>query len=225
MSLDPSTITQYSLPDSQYIKEETTKTQIYLHHTAGNANGVGVYEGWKATQDRIATCIVISGKPRAGQGWRDGQIVQGFSSRFWAYHLGLKSDTFRRFGLPFKSLDKISVGIEICNWGQLTKTARGWETYVGSLVSDDEVCTLPTAFKGFRHFHSYTDAQIESTRQLLVYWKDRLGIPISYKGDEIFALDKRALAGEPGVYTHNSVRRDKVDVYPHPKLVEMLKSL
>jgi len=35
----------------------------------------------------------------------------------------------------------------------------------------------------------------------------------------------RALRGEAGVYTHNSVRYDKVDIYPHPKMIEMLKSL
>ena len=30
---------------------------------------------------------------------------------------------------------------------------------------------------------------------------------------------------ENGVYTHNSVRKDKADVYPHPKLIEALKAL
>jgi hypothetical protein len=45
------------------------------------------------------------------------------------------------------------------------------------------------------------------------------------QSNEIFGLDRRALAGEPGVYTHNSVRRDKVDIYPHPKMIQMLKSL
>ena len=128
-------------------------------------------------------------------------------------------------GVPFRRLDKTSIGIEICNWGQLTKTARGWETYVGTLVPESEVCTLDKSFKGYKHFHSYTDAQIESVRQLLVYWKSVWGIPISYKGDEIFGLDRRALSGESGVYTHNSVRKDKVDIYPHPKMIHMLKSL
>lgn len=225
MSLDVTKIIQYDLPENQYFKEEHPKSQIYLHHTAGNANAVGVYDGWKMTNDRIATCIVIAGKPRATDRWKDGDIVQGYPSKYWAYHLGLKRETFSRFGVKYQSLDKISIAIEICNWGQLTKTARGWETYVGSLVAQEDVCVLPTAFKGSRYYHNYTDAQIEAVRDLLVYWKDKWGIPISYKGDEIFNLDKRALAGEPGVYTHNSVRKDKVDVYPHPKMVEMLKSL
>jgi len=33
------------------------------------------------------------------------------------------------------------------------------------------------------------------------------------------------LKGENGVLTHNSVRPDKTDVYPNPKLVAMLKGL
>jgi hypothetical protein len=33
------------------------------------------------------------------------------------------------------------------------------------------------------------------------------------------------LMGDPGVYTHNSVRPDKTDVSPQPKLIDMLKKL
>jgi len=55
-------------------------------------------------------------------------------------------------------------------------------------------------------------------------WKDRYQIPLTYHQD-IWDVTPRALKGEAGVFTHNSVRFDKVDVYPHPKLVTMLKSL
>jgi hypothetical protein len=36
MALDLSKIKQYPLSENQYIKTETKKTQIVLHHTAGN---------------------------------------------------------------------------------------------------------------------------------------------------------------------------------------------
>lgn len=224
-ALDVTKIVQYSLPDSQYFKEDTEKIQIFLHHTAGNPNAIFTYDGWKNTPDKIATCVAISGKPNAPEWPADGTIVQGYQSKYWAYHLGLKASTFKANKIKYRLLDKNSIGVEICNWGQLTKTVRGYETYVGSIVKPEEVCTLDKPFKGSKYYHSYTDAQIESVRQLLVYWNEKLGIPIKYKGDEIFAIDKRALNSEPGVYTHNSVRTDKVDVYPHPKLVAMLKSL
>ena len=212
---------QISFPSSQYISEEHPKVQIYLHHTAGNASGEQVFAGWANNPERIATCVSISGK---GTNCIDGQIVQGFSSKLWAYHLGLKESTFQKFGLPYKSLDKISIGIEICNWGQLTAKDGKFVNYVGKAVPENEICVLEKPYKGYKYYHNYTDAQIESVKELLLLWKDRYGIDLTYNED-IWDVTPRALKGNNGVFTHNSVRYDKVDVYPHPKLIAMLKSL
>jgi hypothetical protein len=70
----------------------------------------------------------------------------------------------------------------------------------------------------------YTDAQIESTRQLLVYLCDQYKIPKDYQSI-IFDIDKRALRGEAGIFTHNSVRKDKSDIYPCPRMIAMLENL
>ena len=212
-------IKQVSFPSSQYIQEEHSKLQIYLHHTAGNPSGEQVFTHWASNPERIATCVSISGK-----GPTDGQIVQGFSSKYWAFHLGLKESTFQKHGVPYKSLDKISIGIEICNWGQLKKVGSKYFNYVNRTVPEDEVIQLDAPYKGFEYFHNYTDAQIESVKELLLLWKDKYGIPLTYHED-IWDVTVRALKGESGVFTHNSVRTDKVDVYPHPKLIAMLKSL
>lgn len=110
-------IKQVTFPTSQYFQEEHPKKQIYIHHTAGNSNGEQVFAGWAANSEKIATCVSISGKGKTSV---DGQIIQGFSSKFWAYHLGLKQEVFTKHGVKYQSLDKISIGIEICNWGQLT---------------------------------------------------------------------------------------------------------
>ena len=214
-------IKQVSFPANQYIAEEHPKKQIYLHHTAGNADGVKVFQDWESNAERIATCVTISGP---GPTSVDGQIIQGFSSKHWGFHLGLKESTFQKAGLPYQSLDKISIGIEICNWGQLTEKDGKFYTYVNRELPRSQVCTLEKPFKGFRHFHNYTDAQIESVKQLLLLWKDRYKIPLDYYED-IWDITPRALKAASGVFTHNSVRRDKVDVYPHPKLIQMLKSL
>lgn len=212
-------IRQITFADTQYIAEVQPKTQIYLHHTAGNASGEQVFRAWERNTERIATCVTISGK-----GFNDGEIVQGFSSKFWAYHLGLKDTVFKKQGLPYKALDKNSIGIEICNWGQLTEKNGKFYNYVNKEVPANEVCKLDKPFKGFQYFHDYTDAQIASVKDLLLLWKDKYKIPLTYNPD-IWHITSRALKGEPGVYTHNSVRIDKVDVYPHPKLIAMLKSL
>jgi len=214
-------IKQVAFPISQYFQEEHPKKQIYLHHTAGNASGEAVFLGWSSNSERIATCVSISG---IGKNCVDGQIVQGFSSKYWAYHLGLKQDVFTKAGVKYQSIDKISIGIEICNWGQLTLKDGKFYNYVNREVPASEVCTLEKPYKGFKYYHNYTDAQIASVKELLLLWKETYKIPLSYNED-IWDISKRALSGEPGVYTHNSVRKDKVDIYPHPKMIEMLKSL
>jgi len=226
MELNLSKIKQVPLSESQYVKEETKKTQIVLHHTAGNSSGVGTIKMWNADdRGRIATCIVISGKGLSSD-TTDGEICQAFSSKYWAYHLGIKPDVFRSVGVPYQRLDKLAIGIEICNWGPLTLKNDGkFYNYVDRVVPVDQVCTLEKPYKGYTYYHAYTDAQIESVRQLLVYWSKIYSIPLNYNLADMWNVSVNALKGVPGVYTHNSYRKDKSDISPQPKMIAMLKSL
>jgi N-acetyl-anhydromuramyl-L-alanine amidase AmpD len=225
MSLDVTKIKQVPLRESQYIKEETKKTQIVLHHTAGNSSGVGTIKMWDADdRGRIATCVCISGKGLSRDTY-DGEICQAFSSKFWAYHLGVKGDVFRSQGLPAKSLDKLSIGIEICSWGPLEKKGDKFYNYVDREVPADQVTELETPYKGHKYYHRYTDAQIESVKNLLLYWRDTYGIDLTYQEQDMWSVSKRALRGENGVFTHNSYRKDKTDIHPCPRMIAMLKTL
>lgn len=223
--LDLSKIKQVPMSESQYIKKETKKLQIVLHHTAGNSSGPGTIKMWNNDdRGRVATCVTISGKGLSRDTY-DGEICQAFSSRYWGYHLGIKPDVFRAQGLPYRSLDPNAIGIEICNWGPLEKAGDKYYNYVDRLVPADQVCELTIPYKGHKYYHAYTDAQIESVRQLLVYWNKIHGIPLTYNEDDMWKVSKNALSAVPGVYTHNSYRRDKSDISPQPKMIEMLKSL
>lgn len=215
MELDISKIKQVRLKESQYFAEESAKTQIYLHHTAGNGNAEAVSRYWNGTSDRVATAFVVG---------QDGLIVQCFSSKHWAWHLGISKAEFKGQGAKYQNLDKASVGIEVCNWGYLKEKDGKFYNYVNARVPDSMVTTLDEPFKGFKHWYKYTDAQIESTRQLLVYLCDTYNIPKEYKS-QIFSLDKEAFKGTPGIYTHNSVRKDKSDIYPCPRMIQMLENL
>lgn len=224
MALELSKIKQVPLNESQYIKEVTEKKQIVLHHTAGNSSGVATIQNWNSdSRGRIATCVTVSGKGQSRNTY-DGEICQAFSSKFWAYHLGIKPDVFRSRGIKYQSLDKIAIGIEICNWGPLDKIGNKFYNYVDREVSADQVTELDTPYKGHKYYHAYTNAQIESVRQLLVYWNSLYQIPLRYNED-IWTVSDRALKGEPGVFTHNSYRRDKSDIYPCPRMINMLKTL
>jgi len=224
--LNLSLIKQY--PFNDYYKEETKKTQIYLHHTAGSPSAPATWNWWAIDQQGpIATCVVIAGKPDASNQWKDGEIWQGYSSKYWAWHLGVQQYWFNTFGLPYRHIDKFSIGVEVCNWGPLVPQANGTfkNAYNHILyLNSNEVVRYPNKFKGYEYYQEYTDAQVESLRQLLVYWNKYWGIPIKYRED-IWDISKDAFAGTPGVYTHNSIRKDKSDLHPSPKMIAMLKSL
>jgi len=215
MELDLTKIVQERLDSNQYIQETHPKKQIYLHHTAGGPDAVSVARFFNNKEGKVATAFIIGA---------NGTIVQCFSSKHWAYHLGLKQEIFTEAGVSYQSLDKISVGIEICNYGPLTKRNGYYYNYVGGKVDYTKVTFLDQKYKGHIYWQSYTDAQIESTRQLLVYLCDTYNIPRDYFAT-IFDIDKRALRGESGIFTHNSVRKDKSDIYPCPKMIAMLEAL
>jgi len=225
MSLDVTKIKQVPLSESQYLKEEAVKTQIVLHHTAGNSSGPATIKMWDTDdRGRIATCVTISGKGLSKDTF-DGEICQAFSSKYWAYHLGIKGDVFRANGVPAKNLDKTSIGIEICSWGPLEKRGDKFYNYVDREVPVDQVTELATPYKGHKYYHRYTDAQIDSVRQLLTYWKQLYNIDLTYRDADMWTVSKRALRGENGVYTHNSYRKDKTDIHPCPRMIAMLKTL
>jgi N-acetyl-anhydromuramyl-L-alanine amidase AmpD len=200
---------------TNYKNEVTPKSQIYLHHTAGGPSADNVFKFWQADATPVATCVAIS---------RNGQIVQGFPSSKWAYHLGLTNQMFANNKLPYINLDRISIGVELCAWGPLTKKGDKFYNYVNGEVPQGEVVTLAEPFRGSVHYHKYTTSQIESLRQLLLLWNEKYNIPIKYN-PAMWAVNKDALAGKPGVYSHVSVRADKSDVFPQSELIEMLLSL
>ena len=197
---------------TNYKNEVTPKSQIYLHHTAGGPSADNVFKFWQADATPVATCVAIS---------RNGQIVQGFPSSKWAYHLGLTNQMFANNKLPYINLDRISIGVELCAWGPLTKKGDKFYNYVNGEVPQDEVATLAEPFRGSVHYHKYTTSQIESLRQLLLLWNEKYNIPIKYN-PAMWSVSKDALAGKPGLYSHVSVRSDKSDVFPQSELIEIL---
>ena len=217
-SLDLSKIKQVEFPKEQYYAVVHPKKQIYIHHTVSGAGVSGDINWWKSTSARVATCVVID---------RDGIINQCYSSKYWAHHLGIKGSVFQKHGLVNLNtkLNQQSIGIEIDSWGGLEKKDGGWYSYTGQKIDDDKVVEYPDGFRGYKAFEKYTPEQIESTKQLIEYWKGAYNIPIGYKGDELWDVSEEALKGEVGVWTHVSVRPDKSDCHPQSELVEMLKSL
>jgi hypothetical protein len=96
---------------------------------------------------------------------------------------------------------------------------------VNKEVPASRVITLDKPYKGQLHWEAYTDEQIASVKELLLHWQKRYNIPIAYSEADMWEVSKKALTNTPGVYTHNSVRADKTDTYPCPRLIAMLQTL
>jgi len=229
--LDLKKIIQVDFPNDQYYREQTKKKQIVLHHTVSGQGVNGDIAWWRSTADHIATCMIIG---------HDGAIYQLFSSKYWGHHLGvkqsfLKSQGFSDFETRNKKLNKAAIGIEIDSWGGLVRHNRHWypakwdkklKRHVAytNVAPIQNVQVYEEKFRGFHAYEKYTEKQLEAVYKLLVYWKSRYGIPLTYN-PAMWDVSKDALAGKTGVWTHVSYRADKSDCHPQPELIAMLKSL
>jgi hypothetical protein len=222
--------------DLMYYPQETKKLQLYLHHTAGNPAGDKstvertIRKDWAPKGFPLSTHYIIQGS---------GFTEYVFDEKYWSNHLAAQNST--------KNLDKISLSVEIGAYGFLTPNGKGQYTnWAGGVVPTNQVTKsvdkyLKLApYRGYENWHKYTDAQITALENLIVKWKkDHPGIIWEFDFDEMFPgedpklitktnpkgriLSKKALDGIPGVYAHNSVRNDKVDIFPQANLIAMLK--
>lgn len=222
-------ITSLPLPEECYVNQVYEKKLIVLHHTASGGNPFGVVEYWKSRANKVSTPFLIA-RGGGGKKYIDGQIFQCFGSKKGCWHLGLTAKHLAVGGSKHASstfLNMNSVGIEICNYGGLVFKNGKYITYDGTSIPAAQIQTYETPFRGFKFYQKYTDAQLESTRQLLLYLGETYHIDLKFRGMEMFDVCPRALQGEPGIWTHCSFRppQDKQDCHPQPELIQMLQSL
>lgn len=212
----------------EYYSGPNKPEYLFLHHTAGGPNPIATSDIWNNdTRGKIATEFIIGGQSVNGKETKwDGIIVKCMPDGAYANHLGDNGS---------QSMHINSIGIEVCNFGQLSKIGENYKTYTGTIVHKDQVCDLGFEFRGSRYYHKYSDAQIEALRELILFIKERDGIDIK-KGlvewlntkmpAEAFDFSKDAWAGKvKGMLSHTNTRKDKSDISPQPNLISMLKSL
>ena len=108
-------------------------------------------------------------------------------------------------------------------------------TYVGTPVHQSQIVKLEKPFRGFTHFHRYSDAQVAQMRSFLYHCVEhecvdiRKGLPELIKKIgpfEAFDLVDVALCEkERGTWCHTNVQKGKIDLFPQPEVVEMLLNL
>lgn len=188
-----------------YFAEETDKTSIVYHHTAGRTvtksgtNNTGFFWGWEeAIGTRIATHFSIG---------IDGKIYCHFNPSFWAHHLGIPGNGPRNV-----RMNKASVSIELVNEGAVWKKDNRWKFWAGTLRRN--ISPVRKSWREYEYWANYSQEQIESLKILTLFYSKLYDIPLNFV-DTTLELDENVLSEKfDGVYSHSNVRKDKVDVSP-----------
>jgi N-acetyl-anhydromuramyl-L-alanine amidase AmpD len=214
----------YHAYESGFYKQKLPKNKIVLHHTAGSHNPYYVVDGWRANKNKVGTAYVIGGMGNKGENLFDGMVMEYFNPDHWAHHLGINETNY--------AITKSSVGIELCNYGYLIKNeSNQYITYNGVVIPEAEV--EQCKFRGFDYYEKYTDAQIQSLRELLIEIATRYAIDLHdgiytllKKGNKAFEYQSSAIQGKGGLWTHTNYRKaGKWDCSPQAGLVEMILAL
>ena len=217
-------IENYYLPKNEYVSGKFKNDYIILHHTAGWDNPKQVVDSWaKDTLGRIATEFVIGGQRCTdGRNIYDGKVVRSYPEGNQGYHIGASGSTY---------MNTHSVGIELCNMGWV----KNGKTYTGSIVRPDQIVSLNEPFRGYIKWHKYSDKQIQSLRELLLYIAKRDNIDL-HKGiyqwikqegaEKAFDFHQDAYDGKvKSLLCHSNIRKDKFDMSPQPELIDMILTL
>jgi N-acetyl-anhydromuramyl-L-alanine amidase AmpD len=164
-------------------------------------SATSTFRWWLTDPRPIGTAYLIA---------RDGTIYGVFPPEGWAYHLGYGN----------RVDEKRSIGIELASEGALLE--RGGELYCYDKLTErtrftGESFDLGHAWRGYRYFDAYEEAQLAATIELIGDLRLRFNVPP--------AVFKSTLTGVPsifhanhrlfnGVVGHAHLRDDKTDVHP-----------
>lgn len=209
-------IVKKHLTNGQYLTHEYEKKSIFLHHTEGT-NAMSAWRWWNSTPDRVGTAYIID---------RDGTIVECFDPKYWAFHLGIHNDDNWH--------EKHSINIELVSAGKLYqegKHFRFYPLYPNKLryttIPKSEVEELRRDWRGYKYYHKYTEAQMDSVKWLMkeiVVKFPTIKANTDLKSFQEYNSDviKDHL---PGIWSHSTVRRDKTDIYPGPDVLKSLEEV
>jgi hypothetical protein len=215
-------IKKYWMAEGTYFKGLVPKDWIFLHHTAGGDNPYQVADMWaRDNRGNVATEYILGGQSVNGKSVKfDGELIQCFPDGGYGWHTGTGNSVMHRN----------SVGVEVCCMGQIVNG----KTYVNTAADPSQVIKLAKPFRGFQYWHNYSDAQIATLKNWILFLANKYSIDpriglveyVRAKGADGFdVLDLARAEKTPGMYSHTNVIRGKVDMYPHPDLIDMLLSL
>ena len=151
--------------ESFFFAEEIPKTNIVLHYTAGYLRGD--VASLTTPGNPVSVPFVIA---------RNGKILNLWSSKAWAYHLGpgtVGGNT---------AMSQRTIAIELSNIGFLNKSGNSLcsdhspDDVYCSLAETAQYVALKTPFRGKSYFATFTPGQYTSLITLLRYLTQKFSI-------------------------------------------------
>lgn len=191
--------------ESFFFAEEVPKTNIVLHYTAGYLKGD--VASLTTPGNPVSVPFVIA---------RNGTILNLWSSKAWAYHLGpgaVGGNT---------AMSQRTIAIELSNIGFLNKSGQN---LCADHNPDDVYCNLTetapyvalrTPFRGKTYFATFTASQYSSLTTLLRYLTRKFNIrrAVLPEPERYSLLTETRINGFSGILTHANFRPDKLDIGP-----------
>lgn len=189
--------------DSFYFKESIPKKKIILHYTMGYLKG----DIATLTTNQVSVPFVIA---------RNGKIYNLFASKYWSYHLGPNASGGNT------AMSKSTIGIELSNIGPLKKIGNNLVT----TYSDNDIyCKLdeieyytflPNAYRNYKYYATFTNAQYKSLVLLLKFLTEKYNIPYTLisEANRYQKMDDNTFTLYNGIASHVNCRTDKTDIGP-----------
>lgn len=203
----------YKSPNVYHFKEVNAKKRILLHFTAGNLNGdlITLTPSEDQSNRFVSVPFVVA---------RDGTIFQLFSSKHWAYNLGMKAAD----GNVDHIFEKESIAIEISNYGPLVLDGEVLKTPKDKNGRQDTYCTtlqaeayqkLNVPFRNFSYFATYTEVQMASVIRLVRWLAHKYEIPTELISPDLRLLVDSRAQNHKGITSHINYRSSgKWDIGP-----------
>lgn len=203
----------YESPNTFHFKEAADKKRIVLHFTAGPLSSDIAQLTPAAGQPNqfVSVPFVIA---------RDGTIYQLFSSKHWAFNLGMKAAD----GNVDHIFERESIAIEISNYGVLIPGDEVLKTIYDKPGRPDIYCNkdqtdayikLAESFRKREFYATFTEIQLDATIRLIRWLTEKYSIPKEFLDIKDRFSHKSSSQNFAGITSHVNYRKDgKWDIGP-----------
>lgn len=192
-----------------YYPVETQKRKIVLHYTVGSCQAA--YDSLTGTE-KVSVQYLVA---------RDGTIINLFPDKYWSYHLGSGAIGGNA------NMSKESIGIELANYGPLSRKDYELHTWYSTDKKPDVYCDIGDTnhyfmvnggYRGYTYFAKPTHEQLEAVDGLIKYLCEKYNIPeAKLNKDKRYKVFSNAAMAKnfTGICTHANFRSDgKWDIGP-----------